>query len=492
MRHLVLVLLCAGLLALPARAEAPKTFDDVIAALDGPLGQGDTEAAMLVLAQALRDARVGGWLTPDWAIFYAMQADFTRLERGNPAYALQLTEDGLAMIASDPGQADFAAALRVSQSYALADLGRFAEAAQTARLALPAFRRQFGDADADDLAAHADAWAEGRLTEYNTSAVDLAGAALERAYAARSEGAHGRAIAIAAGAILPLGTDLPEMQVRGIDFEAEKLIADSLAALGRIPDSVAASRRAIDHLTRTPWRTDSPIDWWPQRWNDDDRAVVFDALTELAPRAMKAGQRDLGIAALREAGGLATTSDQRLLLLLLQASLAFRGGDVQAALDLIAETGTGARADGDRALAAMTVFYDAIVRARQNQRESRDTDPAPVIAATEAALALGADVGGIDRLLLLSEAAQVLADTPAHGTALIWAREALGARRAALGERRDSAYAEAQARLGQRGLIETFLRAAHDTAGGLDPTRDTSFCPASPGFDSCVVAVRRH
>jgi hypothetical protein len=318
MNRLAVALLGACLLALPARAETLRSFDAVLEALNAPLSRGDTAAASVILAQALRDARVGGWLTADWALFYAMQADFTRLERGNPAYALQLTEDGLAMIASDPGQADFAAALRISQAYALADLGRFGEAAATARLALPAFRRQFGDADADDLAAHADGWAEGRLSAYNSSAADLARAALDRAYEAAATGNHGRAIAIAAGAILPPGSDLPEAQLRGIGFEAEKLIADSLAALGRIADSVAASRRALDHLTRTPWQPGTAIDWWPEDWEDDDRAVVFDALSELAPRAMQAGQRDLGAAALREAGRIASNRDQRLLLLLLQ------------------------------------------------------------------------------------------------------------------------------------------------------------------------------
>jgi hypothetical protein len=490
MNRLAVALLGACLLALPARAETLRSFDAVLEALNAPLSRGDTAAASVILAQALRDARVGGWLTADWALFYAMQADFTRLERGNPAYALQLTEDGLAMIASDPGQADFAAALRISQAYALADLGRFGEAAATARLALPAFRRQFGDADADDLAAHADGWAEGRLSAYNSSAADLARAALDRAYEAAATGNHGRAIAIAAGAILPPGSDLPEAQLRGIGFEAEKLIADSLAALGRIADSVAASRRALDHLTRTPWQPGTAIDWWPEDWEDDDRAVVFDALSELAPRAMQAGQRDLGAAALREAGRIASNRDQRLLLLLLQASLAFRGGDTQAALDLIAQTGADASARGDRPLVAMTGFYDAIVRARRAGFDGDDIDPAPVIAAARAALKLGAAEGGIDRMLVLSDAAQVLAETREHAIALDWAREVLDARRATLGARSDSAYAEGQARLGQRGTIETFLRAAHGAAGGLDPARAAA-CPANPGFDGCVVAVGR-
>lgn len=488
-RHALLALAVLLAAALPVRGEPLRSFDAVMDALDKPLSQGDMNGAFVVLASALRDARVGGWLGPDWAIFFAMQADFARLDNGNPAYALQLTEDGLELIAGDPDQADFATALQVSRAYALADLGRFDDAAATARLALSDFRRIFGDVDADDLAARAEEWAAGRLTDFNTAATDLARQALDKAYAADAEGAHGRAILLAAGAVLPLGTDLPEGAVRSINFEAELVIADALAALGRIGDSVAASRRALNHLTRQPWQPGQPVAWWPETWDADSRAVVFRALTEMAPRALGVGQSELGAAVLREAAGFADDSDGRGLLLLLQASMAFHSGDAGTALDLIAENRAAAAAAGDRDIVLMSDFYTAIVRARIRQQDGLATNATEVVAAAEAALAHAAAGGGISRLLVLSEAAKALSESTQHATALAYAREVLVARQADLAERRDTGFAQTQARLGARDIIETFLKTAHDSAGGLDPARAEA-CPPVPGFQSCVVVAR--
>ena len=490
MRRSALGLLVAVTLALPLRAEPLRDFDTVMAALDVPLSQGDMGAAFVLLSRALRDARVGGWLTPDWAIFFAMQADFARLDRGNPAYALQLTEDGLELIAGNPAQVDFSTALNVSRAYALADLGRFDEAARAARLALPDFRRAFGGADADDLAARADLWAKGELTDYNTAATDLSRQALERAYAASAEGAHGRAILLAAGAVLPLDTDLPEAEVRSIDFEAEILIADSLARMGRIGDSVRASRRALNHLTRQPWAPGQPIEWWQADWADAEARVIFTSLSELALRAVNAGETELGTAALREAASFAADSEARGLLLVLQASLAFRGGDAEAALGLIAESRAVAVAADDHPVMAMSDFYSAIVQARQTLGDDRPVDPAPLIAATEAALTLGAQQGGIDRQLVLADAARVLSETDAYDTALRYAREALRTRQDGFADSRDTAYAATQTRIGARGVIESFLKSANAAAGGLDPARGEA-CPPTPGFQSCVVVARR-
>ncbi|MEM6661937.1 MAG: hypothetical protein AAF666_07145, partial [Pseudomonadota bacterium] len=62
------------LLPAPVHAEPPKTFDDILAALDAPLSTGNTRAANAMLSDALRSARLDGRLTKDFAIFYAMHA----------------------------------------------------------------------------------------------------------------------------------------------------------------------------------------------------------------------------------------------------------------------------------------------------------------------------------------------------------------------------------------------------------------------------------
>ncbi len=474
------------LLTLPFPARASETFDDVMTALEAPLSTGDTQAAYTLLSGALRDARVGGWLTPDWAIFYAMQADFARLDQSNPSYALQLTEDGLALIAGDPEQAGFTTALKVSQAYALADLGRFQDAAQTAQLALPEFAASWGEDDARDLADRIQLWSDGELSDFNTAATDLARRSLDRAYAASAKGEHGRAIAAAASAILPMGTDLSEADVRSINTEAEMLIADSLAALGRLTDSANALLRALGHMTRAPWQTGQPIAWWPQRWTQDDRLIMFRLLTDLSTRALTLGYDQIGTDALREAAEFAVTADSRNTLLLLQASLSYRSGNGAEAVNLIDRTRAKAEAAGDRDLVLMTAFYTAVVTARLSQIDGQISDPTPVLAAAEAALAHVDQGGGLDRNLILADTAQILSTTRAHEQALAYARASLAARQAQITARDDTAYASTQARLGARRHIETLLRSAHDAGGGIDPGVGQN-CPETPGFVSCVI-----
>ena len=474
----------------PASGRAAETFDDVLTALEGPLSNDDPEAAYVLLSRALRDARVGGWLTKDWAIFFAMQADFARLDQANPSYALQLTQDGLALIGGDPAQADFAVALQISRAYALADLGRFQEAARAAKTVLPAFRAYWGDADADDLDSRIQRWSDGQLTDFNTAATDLARQSLDAAYDVAGKGEHGRAISLAAAAILPMGTDLAEADVRSVNTEAELLIAEALAALGRVTDSANALLRALGHMTRTPWQTGEPIDWWPQSWDDDTRRIMFRLLTDLSSRALALGYDDIGVQTLREAEAFAVSADNKATLLLLQAGLSYRTGDSEAALDLIARTRAQARAAGDIDLIVMTDFYEAVVRSRMQSAGGQLPDPDPVIVAAEAALARHAAGGGIDRRLILSDAAQVLSNTSAHERAFRYARAALAAQQDEILGRSDTDYASAQARLGARGPIETLLKTAHDAAGGLDPARGQN-CPVSPGFMGCVIVAQR-
>lgn len=465
---------------------AAETFDDVLDALDTPLSAGDTHAAYGMLNRALRDARVGGWLTPDWAMFFAMQADFARLDHANPGYALQLTHDGLALIAGNPDQAVFSMALQISQAYALADLGRFQDAAQVAQLALPEFRENWGHADADDLAARIRLWSDGKLSDYNTAATDLARQSMDAGYSAAAKGEHGRAIAMAAGSILPLGTDLPEGDVRAINAEAEVLIADSLAALGRTTDSANALLRAIGHMTRTPWQVGHPIDWWPQSWADTDRQFMFRLLTDLSTQSLNLGHDQIGIEALREAAEFAVTPDNRNTLLLLQASLSYRAGNVNEALALIKQTRATAIATGDRDLVVMTDFYAAVVRDRLDRDSGQPSNPSLIVAAAESALAHASQGGGLDRALILADTAQLLSRTPAHDQALAYARASLTMRQAQIAARKDTDFASTQARLNARKHIETLLRSAHDASGGLDPARGHN-CPVAPGFVSCVI-----
>ncbi len=502
-RATTVALICALAVAMPARGAPLRSPDAVLSAMEKPMSEGDIDAIYVLLAGALRDARVAGWLTPDWAIFYAIQADTSRNQHANPAYALQLAEDGLALIAGDPDYGGEAAALTVSRAYALADLGRFDEAAETALLALPRFRQDWGQDAARELETTARGWARGLLSEYNTSAIELSRGTMQRAYAASETGAHGRAISLAASAILPPGGDLAENEVRSINFEAELLIADSLAALGRTGDSVNALIRAINQMTRAPWQPgqpgqpeqpaqpEQPIDWWPT-WREEDRPVLFRVLTDLSTRALLSDQSLIGAQALQLAAQFTTDSDSRNTLLLRQAGLAFHSGKIDAALEQISRTRKDAQAAGDRDLVVMSDFYTAFVTARQVIRQGQTPDPAPILAAVDAALMQGSQSGGINRLLVLEDAARILAATTNQGRAndraLDYAREVLQAHQREVAQRGDTRFARTQARSGARRKIETFLRAAHSAAGGTDPARGEN-CPANLDYASCTVVA---
>ena len=138
MRALAVIL---WLLAAPLAAEQgpPQTVDEAVARIDqiftNPATDRPEEEVYAMLGDALRQARRDGRLTRDWAIIYAMLTDGARNTLQNPSYALQLADEGLALIAGDPEQRDYRAILRVTRAYALADLGRLDDAVRAARLA---------------------------------------------------------------------------------------------------------------------------------------------------------------------------------------------------------------------------------------------------------------------------------------------------------------------------------------------------------------------
>jgi tetratricopeptide (TPR) repeat protein len=475
----------ALLLALPAQAEEPHDFDSMLEAIGTAMQTDDIDAPFIVINRALRSARAEGRLTADWALFFAMAADHVRNQLGNPAFALSLTEEGLALIAGDAYHADTAAALRVSGAYALADLGRMDEAVAAVRLALPEFRDTFGDEAATDLASTAALWAEGQLGDYNTSVMDLASDALDRAQEAANSGAFGRAISLAGAALLPPGGDLDPGTVRARNAQAELLIAGSLRALGRHQDAANAYLRAINRLARAPWQEDAPSDWWPEADLPEGTALLFGAFQSLAGLAISGGALDLAIAALASAKDFARDPREQITLLIYQAVLADRDGDSDRALAIIAESRNRAAEAGETATVRMADFYAAQVALLAARRAGDDPDPAPLVAAAEAALGLG---DSVDTTTILTDTARFLTRTADHQAALSYARRALALRRATVEDmaNRDSAFGQAQSRAAQRGALEIFLRAASNAAVAEDPTCED---PSRDAWYSCVITA---
>ncbi|WP_226779246.1 hypothetical protein [Oceaniglobus trochenteri] len=497
MRRLLLAVAWAAVLALSvsmARAQdddIPRNFDAVMEAVGEALQSGDSEAPFVVLNRAIRTARAEGRLTPDWSIFFAMAADFIRNDRGNPAFALALTEEGLALIAGDPSQDDFAAALRVSGAYALADLGRMDEAVARARLALPLFRDTFGEDAAEELEGYVALWAEGQLSAFNTSALELARDALERARSQADEGAHGMAISLAGAALLPPGGNLDAGTLRAVNAEAEVIIADSLRALGRTQDAANAYLRAISHLAQAPWQPGADAVWWPEADEPEGADLLANAFHRLAGLAISAGASDLAIAALEQSQPFSRSTDAQITGMLYQAVLAGRDGDTDRALAIIAQSRARALDEGETATVIMADFYAAQVSLFAALLKDSHADPSALIAAGEAALAHGQATGNLDETAILGDMARHLSRTDDTRAALDYARRSLIRRRALLagGAGQDSGFGRQEARRAQRGALETFLRTAHDAAAQADPECED---PSRFAYYGCVIATPRH
>ncbi|QLQ20289.1 MAG: hypothetical protein HZT43_19360 [Exiguobacterium profundum] len=92
------VLLCLALALPAAAAELP----DPGAVIDRAMklsAEDDMDGAYEALAEGLQAARNAGELAPDWGIVFAIMTDMVRNFRENPAYALMLAEEGLAVVA---------------------------------------------------------------------------------------------------------------------------------------------------------------------------------------------------------------------------------------------------------------------------------------------------------------------------------------------------------------------------------------------------------
>src|SRR5690606_38561880 len=123
----VLLLLPAGL----AAADHIDPYEVATRAFETFQKNDSYPEARAIFSSALREAAHGGSLDPAFAIVYAMYSDLTRYD-GNPAFALQLADEGLALALSAAElDEDMKNALLVSRAYALADLGRYEEAVES-------------------------------------------------------------------------------------------------------------------------------------------------------------------------------------------------------------------------------------------------------------------------------------------------------------------------------------------------------------------------
>lgn len=421
-----------------------------------------------LFSSALRDAAHDGRLDADFGIVYAMYSDLTRFD-GNPAFALQLADEGLALLVNAPQpDDDMKNSLLVSRAYALAELGRYQEAIDSVTITAVWMGERFGEKNRADLEAMAKEWAAAAANSGGAnlpSAVQLSVDLLNKAQEAYNRQDTQAAIMLASRGLLPEGTNLEKASVAFQNARAQMILGVAYAFEGRGGLAMTALRRAADLLAGEPWDGGSKARMLPAIRDDRDTwNVPWSVFSQIAGLASATGQMDLAIAALDTAEDFAISPDNRFLLLSYRAGLALGRKDFAGAQKTFAGAEAQALASGDADNAALSRFYSAMARL-----QAGDGDPAGPEG--EAALKAAAAYADLPDAALqhaeyaLTTAVRMVVDkTGSTAAAMPYARRAF-----AVFRQRQQAYANYDAaqesgRRASRRFLEIFIGGAYDEA----------------------------
>lgn len=486
---MIRVLALCLLLAAPASAQGLPDPNELVDQALQLAGQDDMDGAYQVLAAGVEQARRETGLSPDWGLVFAILADTVRNHRENPGYALRLTEEGLAIVRPAADQVpDIVNILSVSQSYALADLGRMDEAVAVAEAAEPALRAGLGDKVADDYLTEVAAWKAGRITETTgVSPMKLSERSRTEAEAALDDGDYARVLTLASQAVLPQDTGLPDGEVARNNADALRLAGRALFGLDRKSEALDALLQGSAWVMDTGWTDGGEPEWLIPR--DGPDAMLADLFIWLAKTSMEygpedAGYRDLARQAIRVARSVVPPGDTAFTVGYLAMTLDMledRPDNAEAGLRQIAAE---ARAAGAEDFALLSEFYIQTVRAFRAET-LEDLDSAALVAAAEAGLAEAAANPGsvIDPLFLHSETAAYLVLDQQSDLALAHARAALALRQ----QRMDAAGGDGLGgdafRRNTRTLAETLMEAALQ----VDSRRPGARCAAEAGIGCGII-----
>lgn len=447
---------------------------------------GDLAGYEARIGAALRRAREEDVLAPEWAFLFGSFSDYVRNEHRNSPYALRLAEEGLAYLAPHAAaNPDLSALLQVSRVYSLADLGRYDEAARSARMAEPLFRQTMGAKLADDLIGTVAEWEAGRATVFNNAPADLARETLAQAEAALDRGDYGVALTLAARATLPEGGGLDAEDVRRINAASAGRTGRALYWLGRKREAFALLRAAAATVAPKGW--DEPPGA-PARLSIDpglERQALAELFFWLARTALDTDALWIVPAALNQTAALDDGRIGALAISLTRASwhdALFEPRQAEAEITAAAAAAEKA-GHGEQALLAR--HHLAL---RRYAATGADPEAAALIDLTRRMVAEGRPGSFYDPLHVQAETAGMLAGSKHAAATLEFARVSLAGRVAMLGDSRDSALAQEGARSRVRGLAETLLWAAHaldSHSAGANCSRDTA---AGHG---CVISHNR-
>lgn len=477
MRWLFVLLPALFLALLPGIALAQDVpLEDPIVVMDESFAlwkAGDLSGYEARLGAALRRAREEDVLAPEWAILFGSFSDYVRNEQRNSPYALRLAEEGLGYLAPHAAaNPDLSAALQVSRVYSLADLGQYEEAARSARLAEPLFRKTMGAKLADDLLRTVAEWEAGRATVFNNAPADLARETLRQAEAALDRGDYGLALTLAARANLPEGAGLMADDVRRINAAAAARTGRALYWLGRKREAFALMRAAAATVAPGGW--DEPRAGLAKLTVDPgtERQALAELFFWLARAGLETDALWIVPAALDQAAALDDGNIGALAISLTRAVWHEALSEPTLAEAEMTAAAAAAEKAGHKDQALLARHHLAL---RRYAASGADQDAAFLIDLTRRMAAEGGPGTFYDPLHVQAETAGMLAGSKYAAAVLEFARASLAGRVVMLGDSHDSALGQEGARTRVRGLAETLLWAAHamDSQGaGADCSRD--------------------
>ena len=463
-----LLLAPAMALAAPAAAHHVDPYAVIDRAFTAFDGGKDYDAARGALSAGLREAPHDGRLDPSFALVFAVYSDLVR-NQDDPSFALQLAEQGLALAlgAPEPDE-EVKNALLVSRAYALADLGRYREAIETATITALWLGERFGQKAREDLEAEARAWAQeespgpdGKVPSALQTAFDL----IRQAQDALSAYDTAAAIMLASRAVLPEGSGLSPEAVRTVNAWSRQLTGTAYAVENRSREAIAVLRGAVDLIAEAPWDGRSRPRLRAGLNGDGARYLIWNIFIRLAETALRVGDAELGAAALDVAQDYVDTPADRYSLLVQRASLLMRSADLAEVEKAFATGEAEARAAGDEENAALARFYASVVRLRAaNRAKTMDGEGREMLdLAREAAKAAGGNPRQVE-YILTTAVWQAVANSVSPETVLPVAREAFSAFRE--GQRAMAGYDSGQeaARRERRAFMESYIDTLYDAA----------------------------
>jgi len=448
----------------PAAAHHVDPFDTVDRAFAAYQDRESYADARAVLSAALREAPHDGRLDPSFGIVYAIYADTARFE-GDAAFSLQLADEGLALVdtAAEP-DTEIRNALVISRAYALAELGRYAEAVDEATIAALWLEQRFGAKARADLETEIRGWLAMKDTEALPSVAQAAADLLQKAETALVAGDTSVAIALASRAILPDNSGLGRGAERLVNAWCRSVTGAAYGVEGRHRDAVATLHEAVNLLSNEPWDGLTIVALYPGLVTELADKVVWDVFIRLGSSALFVEDLALADAALRNVADYATTPKLQYSLLVQRAAILLRSGDLAAVAALFRESERAAEAAGNPLNAALARFYASVAEMRQGPKVPDAPGVAAVLeAARAAANASGDDLVQVEYILTAAVRLAV-GHAPAFRQALPVSNAAFAAFEQRQATMRSYEAGQEAVRRDRRRFLETHVRILHKTS----------------------------